>query len=70
MLRLAYGHSYAPVYVLSDRYWDRPAIETLLALPKGAIVVVPSLFVRGYAKSWSEQFRRDLVILAPEEVPK
>jgi hypothetical protein len=59
-----------PVYVLSDRYCDRPAIEALMALPSGAIVVVPSRFVRGYAKSWSEQFRRDLVILAPEEVPK
>ncbi len=67
-LRLTYGYSVQPSYVLAVRYWDRPAVEALLALPRGTIVVVPSMFVRGYAKTWSEQFRRDLVILAPEEV--
>ncbi len=59
-----------PDYVLTDRYWDRLAIETLMSLPSGAIVVVPCLFVRGYAKAWSEQFRRDLVVLAPEEATR
>ena len=57
-------------YVLAERYWDRSAIEALLSLPGGAVVVVPCPFVRGYARSWSEQFRRDLVILAPEEAAK
>jgi hypothetical protein len=56
-----------PSYVLTDRYWDRLAVEALTSLPSGAIVVVPSLVVRGYARSWCEHFRRDLVVLAPEE---
>ena len=47
------------------RYWGRHAVAALAALPPHAAVVVPEQAIRGYARSWCERHRGDLVVLAP-----